>query len=63
MRVPVEIRQMIQTDIEFVFDGLSGHDVNKPLDYIERCWIVVMNAATDRIREGVIRRCLKKSLY
>lgn len=39
MRVPVEIRPMIETDIELVFNGLSGHDVSKPLDYIERCWM------------------------
>lgn len=38
MRTPVEIRQMIRSDISLVLDGLSGHDVNKPLEYIERCW-------------------------
>lgn len=38
MRMPVEIRQMIQSDIDLVYDGLSGHDVSKPLDYIESCW-------------------------
>ncbi|KAB8126004.1 GNAT family N-acetyltransferase [Gracilibacillus oryzae] len=38
MRQPVEIRQMIQSDIELVYNGLSGHDVSKPLDYIEKCW-------------------------
>ncbi|REE68741.1 ribosomal protein S18 acetylase RimI-like enzyme [Paenibacillus taihuensis] len=37
MRALVEIRQMIESDIQLVFDGLSGHDVSKPLDYIERC--------------------------
>lgn len=38
MHETFEIRQMTQNDIKFIFDGLSDHDVSKPLDYIERCW-------------------------
>lgn len=38
MSLSIEIRQMIENDINLIFDGLSGHDVSKPRDYIERCW-------------------------
>lgn len=35
---PVEIRPMKAGDIDLVFDGLSGHDVQKPRTYVERSW-------------------------
>lgn len=34
----IQIRIMTENDIDFIFKGLSGHDVGKPRDYIERCW-------------------------
>lgn len=43
MRMPVEIRHMIQSGINLIFDGLRGHDVSKPLDYIGRCWSENLN--------------------
>jgi len=34
----VKIRTMTSNDSDTINKGLAGHDVSKPLDYIERCW-------------------------
>lgn len=38
MQTNIEIRPMIQSDIAFLYEGLSGHDVAKPLEYVAHCW-------------------------
>ncbi|MGK9253534.1 MULTISPECIES: GNAT family N-acetyltransferase [Paenibacillus] len=38
METGIGIRPMTGEDIELIYEGLTGHDVGKPLDYIERCW-------------------------
>lgn len=34
----MQIRQMIQSDVELVFQALEAHGIGKPLEYIKRCW-------------------------
>jgi len=34
----VQIRTMTSNDIEIIYEGLAGHDVSKPVDYVEHCW-------------------------
>ncbi|ASS68060.1 MULTISPECIES: GNAT family N-acetyltransferase [unclassified Paenibacillus] len=38
MEASIVIRPMTRGDIGLIYEGLSGHDVGKPQDYIERCW-------------------------
>ncbi|WP_419875324.1 hypothetical protein [Candidatus Pristimantibacillus sp. PTI5] len=33
----LQIRPMIQPDVEVVFQALEEHGIGKPLDYIKRC--------------------------
>ncbi|QUL58230.1 GNAT family N-acetyltransferase [Paenibacillus tritici] len=32
------VRRMKPEDIALIYDGLSPHDVSKPIEYIEHCW-------------------------
>ncbi|MFE4710048.1 GNAT family N-acetyltransferase [Paenibacillus sp. NPDC056722] len=38
MKLAVQIRHMSEDDINLVYQGLSGHDIQKPLEYIQQCW-------------------------
>ncbi len=38
MEASIGIRPMTRGGIGLIYEGLTGHDVGKPLDYIERCW-------------------------
>lgn len=38
MSMPIQIRPMTQNAIDLIYLGLSGHDISKPRDYVERCW-------------------------
>lgn len=45
MSLPIQVRRMMQSDIEIIYTGLALHDVSKPLDYIELCWEENQNQA------------------
>lgn len=38
MSSPIQIRPMMENDIDMIYRGLSGHEISKPLDYVMRCW-------------------------
>jgi GNAT superfamily N-acetyltransferase len=38
MSLAIIIRRMKSEDIALIYDGLSPHDVSKPIEYIEHCW-------------------------
>jgi len=38
MSPPIQIRPLTENDIDLIYNGLSGHDINKPRDYVKRCW-------------------------
>lgn len=38
MSIQIQIRQMTEDDITLIYNGLYGHDVSMPREYIERCW-------------------------
>lgn len=38
MSATLLVRRMLFTDIEIIHSGLSPHDVNKPINYIQSCW-------------------------
>ncbi len=38
MSSSIRICKMAGNDVDLICDGLFGHDVSKPRDYVERCW-------------------------
>lgn len=38
MSPPIQIRPLMENDIELIYIGLSGHYINKPRDYVKRYW-------------------------
>lgn len=38
MSLSIQIRNMEENDIDLILQGLLGHDVKKPREYVERCW-------------------------
>lgn len=47
MTNPIEIRPMTGEDVETVFRVFTEHQINKPFEYVARCW--EENASGDRV--------------